>query len=252
MAVHVYCNRPSEGAVLLAKELGGMKLSRFDGMNFLRKGKRLTLAEGDFVVAWGAPLSEMDGVGVINGERKYFLKGAAAIMFLNSGVPTVRAYSSNPTGLGLDVWLPRLNNHVGGNDLLNPPTNADFWVAKEDLVEEYRIHSFAGRSIRAGVKVPREGFPNPHSWIRSFDGGWKINYDNFKSTKEMRALAHKAVKVLGLTFGAVDIGKRRDGKLIVLECNRAPGLEGNTIGAYASAIKRFVAEAIANPETEDD
>jgi glutathione synthase/RimK-type ligase-like ATP-grasp enzyme len=56
-----------------------------------------------------------------------------------------------------------------------------------------------------------------------------------------RNLAKKAVESLGLTFGAVDIGRKADNSLIVLEVNRAPGLEGNTINAYANAIVRYLA-----------
>jgi len=133
-------------------------------------------------------------------------------------------------------WLPRASSHVGGDDLLHPPATPDFWSRRENLTEEYRIHSFLGKSIRAGRKMPREGFQNPHDWIRSFDAGWRINYDDFKSTKEMRAIAAKAVGALELQFGAVDIGRKADGGLIVLEVNRAPGLEGGTVAAYTRAI----------------
>lgn len=154
----------------------------------------------------------------------------------------------------LDGWMPRSNSHVGGNDLLNPPAVPDYWVKKEELVREYRVHSFDGRSIRAGVKVPREGYGTPggtdnptapnycHSWIRSWDAGWRIRYDGNTIRQAHRDLAHQAVAAIGLTFGAVDLGERQDGSLIVLEVNRAPGLEGGTIVAYANAIKRWMEE----------
>lgn len=136
-------------------------------------------------------------------------------------------------------WLPREFSHVGGADLLQPPAQADYWSKKENIVEEVRIHSFNGKSIRAGIKKPRAG-AQPHAWIRSYDGGWSIAYDGFESTKVQRELAHAAVKALKLDFGAVDLGKRADGKWIVLEVNRAPGLEGGTTTAYANAIKAWM------------
>lgn len=145
------------------------------------------------------------------------------------------------------TWLPRMNNHTGGLDLLTPPPTPDFWVKKENITQEYRIHAFAGRSIRAGQKAVREGFrlgtvPGAgghvaNSWVRSFDGGWRIVYDNFESSRSMRDLANAAVTALGLQFGAVDIGQKADGSLIVLEVNRAPGLEGGTVTSYATAIR---------------
>jgi len=137
-------------------------------------------------------------------------------------------------------WVGRRFNHVGGNDLLRPAADPEYFVKKENIVEEYRVHSFLGKSIRAGVKKHREGFAHPNPWIRSYDGGWRIVYDGFKSKESMRGLAAKAVEALGLDFGAVDIGKKADGTLIVLEVNRAPGLEGGTTEAYAKAIEGWL------------
>ncbi len=138
------------------------------------------------------------------------------------------------------TWLARNNNHVGGNDLLEGRANADYYSKKEEIVEEYRVHLFNGKSIRAGKKIQQRTRPDgrtaPHQWIRSFDAGWNIVYDGFASTKEMRAIAKKAVEALGLHFAAVDIAKKADGSLIVLEVNRAPGCEGGTVTAYAKKI----------------
>ncbi len=144
-------------------------------------------------------------------------------------------------------WLARMNDHVGGADLLNTPQRPDYFSRFEDIAEEYRVHSFDGRSIRAGRKIHRLEFVNnpnniPHPWIRSYDGGWSISYDNFESTPSMRELARSATEALGLDFGAVDIGRKADGSLLVLEVNRAPGLDGNTITAYADAVQRWISE----------
>lgn len=144
------------------------------------------------------------------------------------------------------TWLPRDLHHVGGNDLLNPDAaTVGYYVKKEEFVKEYRIHSFNGKSIRAGIKDLRDGFTfdgmqKASKWIRSWDGGWRIKYDGVSSRQKHRDLAHAAVKALGLTFGAVDIGERADGSLCVLEVNRAPGLEGGTIDKYAEAINEWI------------
>jgi hypothetical protein len=146
-------------------------------------------------------------------------------------------------------WLARRNNHVGGNDLLAnlQPNAAEYFSRKEEFVEEFRIHSFVGKSIRAGKKVPRDdGFPGtPHTWIRSWDGGWRIVYTDITGTRGLRDLAHAAVKALGLDFGAVDIGQKANGELVVLEVNRAPGLSDGTAAKYSEAILRYVANTTA-------
>lgn len=146
-------------------------------------------------------------------------------------------------GANQDQWIGRRFHHVGGKDLLGLNKNpAQYYVRKEDIVEEYRVHCFLGKSIRAGKKVERPEIPanRRHAWVRSWDGGWKMDYNGFKSNKAMRALAANAVAALNLDFGAVDIGKTRGGKLIVLEVNRAPGIEGNTVVAYKEAIQRWM------------
>jgi hypothetical protein len=150
------------------------------------------------------------------------------------------------------TWLARRNTHVGGNDLLAEITEGDFYSQKEDIIEEYRLHMFGKKSLRAGKKVQRAARPDgspAHDWIRSFDAGWIIQYDGFRSTREMRTLAAAALKALGLDFAAVDLGRKRDGSLIVLEVNRAPGVEGNTINAYARKVISWAAGR--NDEGED-
>lgn len=151
-----------------------------------------------------------------------------------------------PPAQPAERWIGRMNDHVGGDDLLNAPARPEFYSRFEDIAEEYRIHSFDGRSIRAGRKIqrtPEMGYTGPvHPWIRSFDGGWSISYDNFESSASMRELARAACEALHLDFGAVDIGRKANGDLIVLEVNRAPGLEGNTVTHYAEAIRRWISE----------
>jgi hypothetical protein len=268
--IYIFRSVASEGAKALAAELGGRKVKRFP-----------TIGANDKVICWG---EQARGVGILNGapiQNKF----ADALTLKAKGVPTVEVSRTkpkeqevNPTTTILAhrdadrtavaqyieqlqtwlknnpvvtaaTWLGRRSNHVGGHDLLTPPATPDFWSRKEDIVEEYRIHCFKGRSIRAGKKIVREGLTNTgapyvaHPWIRSLDGGWRICYDDFKSRKEMRDLAARAVEALSLDFGAVDLGKKRDGSLIVLEVNRAPGLEGGTITAYANAIKGWMGGA---------
>ena len=50
----------------------------------------------------------------------------------------------------------------------------------------------------------------------------------------------RSVNLLGLDFGAVDIGHRlQDNKFFVFEINTAPGIEGSTLDKYAKAIYNY-------------
>ncbi len=224
--VYIYRRKPSEGAVALAAMLGGMKIRRLSG-------RRFTLA--DHIICWGEEGGPHRGeVNWVNGgslRSKY----RDALTLLGAGVPTIEV-STTP----IEGWLGRKFHHVGGSDLLNPPERPDFYVKREALTKEYRVHSFDSKSIRAGQKVPAAGLEAPHEWIRSYDGRWRIAYHGRGIRQRHRDLAHQAVQALGLTFGAVDIGERADRSLLVLEVNRAPGLEGKTIAAYAAAIQRLI------------
>lgn len=260
--LYVYCPRKSESAMNLAEALNASRLRNFDGLDFWARGKKKKLDEGDAVVCWGNPLPEVDGVRVLNGEdpgtkqeaiRTLRAAGVATVQFL-----TPDAWSQTLSPNDQKRYIGRMFDHVGGNDLLNPPVSPDYYVYKDLYSHEYRIHSFAGKSIRAGVKTVRDGFTLcatvedwkrgvqegrnvAHPWIRSFDGGWRINYDGFTATKEMRTLAHNAVRALGLTFGAVDIAVRASsGEFTVLEVNRAPGIEGNSLVKYVEAVNRWL------------
>jgi hypothetical protein len=252
--LYIYCPRKSEGAQELAKALDARRLRKFDGIDFWDKKRRVQLKDGDQVICWGSALPELEGIKVLNGLDKPVSKINELSTLSKAGVPTIEFYAVVPQHLRNNkMLLPRVDQHQSGRDLVVRPRFPDFYTLKETFVTEYRIHSFAGKSIRAGIKVVRDGFtlaqtveewtPNgnlAHPWIRSYDTGWRVRYDEFKSNAKLRKLAHMAVKALHLTFAAVDIAEKSDGTLRVLECNRAPGVEGNSVQSYVRAIRKWM------------
>lgn len=245
--VYVYCPWKSNGAFDLVRALGAHRLRKFDGIDFWDKRTRYVLKDGDVIVCWGMSVPEFDGVRVLNGLDQPLTVVKKWETLMQRGVPTVQAV---PGGKASGLLIPRLQRQL---DL----TNAQLSVIRDNFPTEYRIHSFDGRSIQAGVKIPRDGFtvcpesdwvPDAnlaHPWIRSFVGGWRVNYD-FKSTADLRRLAHRAVATLGLTFGAVDIGMRADKVLRVLDVDQAPRLEGWTIASYTRAVNRWIKKGEQN------
>jgi hypothetical protein len=223
--IYIYRRPGSTGAVALARAIGGIRT----------KGFTNRVSADDVVVCWG----ERDpGVGgkVLNGAPLR-TKVWDAERLAQKGVDTITVSRTRPTS---GDWLGRTAYHQVGNDLMTPTTHPDFWSKREDIVEEYRVHSFLGKSLRAGIKKMSRT-ATIHPWIRSYDGGWRICYEGFSSTPAMRKLAKDACEALNLDFAAIDIAKRRDGSLFVLEANRAPGIEGSTIPVYVKAINEWSA-----------
>lgn len=231
--IYIYTPSASTGARDLAKairEMGG-------------QGKRIKnlgvgLKKGDLVVCWGKGVPPLkDGVKVLN-QKVLGNKLAEHKALLKAGVPVPELSSKPKAG-----FIGRSSNHQGGKDLL-AGGGSSYWVEKIETTREFRIHVMGGLSIRAGMKVPRDGFPSPHPWIRSYDGGWRLSYGpaNHQYVKDsLREAAKAAVSTLGLDFGAVDVAFKKGGGVVVWEVNKAPGLEGGSLKKYAEKLIQLAA-----------
>lgn len=224
MTLFVYCPVGSTGAREVAREAGA------------RRVRSHRWRQGDVVVCWGAHVpSPPSGVRFLN-NRPGMSKQSELRALQVGGVRIPEFHLSRPP---MGEWLARAANHQGGKDLLAGRQTGDFYVEKLPFTKEFRVHVWKGKSIRLGMKVPRQGVAQ-HPWIRSYDGGWKLSYgaDAQQSVpKGVRDAAKKAVEVLGLDFGAVDVGVTAAGKSYVLEVNRRPGLEGQTTAVYGRQLR---------------
>lgn len=109
---------------------------------------------------------------------------------------------------------------------------------------EFRVHVFKGQVIdyiekKKKLDVNRDETFN--KYISSINCGWVFSRTNIRDIPEVRQLAIRAVTVLGLDFGAVDI-VYADGLAYVLEVNTAPGLSGLTLVKYANALRGFMGQ----------
>jgi glutathione synthase/RimK-type ligase-like ATP-grasp enzyme len=105
---------------------------------------------------------------------------------------------------------------------------------------EYRVHVFNGEAIDVQQKKKRLGVAGG-SGIRNHSNGWVFARVDIQPPAKLVEAAIKAVELLGLNFGAVDVGYReRDDKVFVFEVNTAPGIEGTTLDKYAAAFKSYL------------
>lgn len=154
--------------------------------------------------------------------------------------------------------------------------------------EEYRIHVFGDNALVSCIKKPQHNpeagwiackkeliakraqkngvavhnptldlvlkavfdkeISSPNYIIRSNTRGWCFAQKD-GCPNEVINQAKKAVKALGLYFGAVDAVVSDSGEVFVLEVNSGPGLEGTTLEAYVKEIKARVAAGVKKSGT---
>lgn len=229
----IYRSAPSASALALAAALRdvGVPAKR------ISNAPRLTIP-GDAFVGWGdyyqlgrpaKSLNWCPPAGKLSEMQTLDAAGVTTPRF--TSVPP-----ADPQG-----WLGRAFVHHSGNDLLTPPVRPGFWVQQETIVKEFRIHVWEGVSARVAMKVVSPDAADHHPWIRSHAAGWRLDYgEGARHVRQRhRDAAKSACAALHLDFGAVDIGELEDKRVIVLEVNRAPGLEGETINKYRDKIAEW-------------
>jgi hypothetical protein len=120
---------------------------------------------------------------------------------------------------------------------------APLYTRYKPKVDEYRVHVFT----RFGVvdvqqKRRRNGLEDGAGdrYIRSHDNGWVFCRDGVVAPPTLLAECERAVNILGLDFGAVDIGWHPTYGLSIYEINTAPGIEGQTLTNYVNTFRRFL------------
>ena len=117
--------------------------------------------------------------------------------------------------------------------------NAPLYTVATKHKHEYRVHVFRDKILDVQMKRKRNGAVCG-TGIRNDANGWVYTRAEIAPPEELLLSSIKAVNLLGLDFGAVDIGHRViDNKFFVFEINTAPGLEGTTLQNYAKAITNY-------------
>lgn len=106
---------------------------------------------------------------------------------------------------------------------------------------EFRVHVFKGRVIDVQQKKRRLDYTGPNTGIRNHSNGYIYARVDVDVPELLLSSSIQAVNLLGLDFGAVDVGYReRDSRVFVFEVNTAPGLVGTTLDKYANAFKEYL------------
>ncbi len=257
-----------ETAEVLATALNE-RISNFrPTINIKRIVRRRGIFKRDVLIRWGTTrdeevdtIFERKGALLLNRASSLSAnvdKLNSLIVFRNAGV-TVPNFWTEKREIPRFPVLGRNREHRGGKDVVVIQGSAiakfndyskiphkSFYTEFICSKDEFRIHVFDGQIIRVTKKVFRghDRFDTnieEKYVIRNDTYGWghsSIEIEDFyKKYPEAVKNAVRAVKSIGLTFGAVDLILRQsDNRPFVLEVNSCPRLNSVGIDVYIKAI----------------
>jgi glutathione synthase/RimK-type ligase-like ATP-grasp enzyme len=117
--------------------------------------------------------------------------------------------------------------------------NAPLYTKYVKKRDEYRVFVVGGEAVRVTQKRGRTGTESDFR-IRSANNGWVFCQENVDCPPAVRLAGVQAVQVLGLDFGAADVGFNEHYDMpCVYEVNTAFGMEGTTLQVVSDAIKEM-------------
>lgn len=244
----VYTPRASLGARTLARGLNCPRVR--DLAKLTRKPPEILINWGSSRVPWpGQILNRPEAIALAVSKRKSYavwnragLDGALE--------PVLRGRPHNPR----EQYLKRRDGLSGGRGItlwrgedLRPK---EFLVPLFAKTHEFRYHIAFGQVIDMTQKK-WDGVGERNGLVRSHDNGWVHAHKDIILTAEdnqrLGEAATKAVALLGLDFGAVDVMAKLNKKeprqvqeFRIAEVNSAPGLQNtSTVAAYVNAFTQY-------------
>jgi glutathione synthase/RimK-type ligase-like ATP-grasp enzyme len=234
--------------------LSAKKLAR--ALKVLRVGNYYNAKRSDTIVNWGSStpphfrwmeqdLNKPHAIALASNKLNTFLE------YRSKSFTHIPQWTTNPSeakhwlDLGLKTYCrTKLSSHSGNGIIIcndgDTLVSAPLYTLHSKHKDEYRVHIFKGEVLDVQKKKKRNGFIRTSSGIRNHSNGWVYARSNVAIPDMLSTIAIQAVNLLGLDFGAVDIGHRLiDNKFFVFEVNTAPGLEGSTLDKYSKAIYNY-------------
>jgi len=224
-------------------------------LNVLRVSSSYNARRNDVIVNWGSStpphfrwmeqdLNKPHAIALASNKLNTFLE------YRNKSFTHVPQWTTNPSeaqqwlDLGLKTYCRKLLSSHSGNGIVicndgDRLVSAPLYTLHTKHKHEYRVHVFRDQILDVQMKRKRNGSLGG-SGIRNHSNGWVYARAEIVPPEELLSSSIDAVKLLGLDFGAVDIGHRLiDNKFFVFEINTAPGLEGTTLDKYSKAIYNY-------------
>jgi glutathione synthase/RimK-type ligase-like ATP-grasp enzyme len=243
MRVRVKTHGPSRSGRALAAELGALRL---------RTPTRFRPRSSDVIINWGDTQQILADCKIVNypgcvAKAVDKLQAYQIMAMNNVPCPDFTAYRSVANEWleqGATVVCRSLTRGSGGRGVTIHSEGAlpraplyTLYVKKRD---EYRVFVVNGRVIRITQKRRRRSVENStvDYRVRNAGNGWVYCQEDCDPPESVGQAGAMAVSVLGLDFGAVDIGYNAHyNEPCVYEVNTAFGLEGTTLTTFAQALR---------------
>lgn len=252
----LWCPRPTQGGINLIRALGGKRIKP--------EGNRFKPRPWKIPINWGS--TAFDFVGNCLNHPEHVQTCIDKLLFFETVSATCHQYIPRHTENKetAEKWVQRgdtvvcrtiVNGHSGQGIVIaapkgkHPVVDAPLYTLYIPKDEEYRIHCIRHEEndgnkavvFYSQKKVKRANFQGKHNrFVRCFDNGYTYQHDGIELPRCVTEAAREVFNATGLDFGAVDIiFCKRENKAYVLEINTAPGLEGKSVEAYATAFQKY-------------
>lgn len=106
-------------------------------------------------------------------------------------------------------------------------------------VNEFRVH-VGNHQIFDVQQKKKAADTDVDKYIRNHENGWVFCREDIEIPDSVKLASLEVVELLGLDFGAVDVGWHPECGVCVYEVNTAPGLVGTTLETYSGFFKSYL------------
>ena len=250
----------SMGAKALATALGCLRIKR--------KGSKFRGSPDKAVINWGCSalpdevrkcrvINHPEAVKLASNKLRFFRKLDG--LGLTPEYTTSKEKAIEWTRSGRKVCCRTLVSSKEGKGLVlasapEEVVEAPLYTLYHRKQHEYRVQVVGDAAVAVRRKARKKSVPDHAvNWqVRSYANGFifaRAGVPEGAERSELERVAVAAVRALGLDFGGVDIMWSTEvNRPLVIEVNTAPGIEGGTVPALASALAMHCNEPLGNLE----
>lgn len=233
------------------------------GVHLVYRDRAYRAQPGDFIIGWGNSKEPNWADSVIRNRNPVVNhwtaianavdKRVSLTILRDAGVScipfTTSKYTAETWWIGGHTIVCRteLRGMKGAGIVITTPKQqlptAPLYTQFQSGCDEFRVHVAFGKVINFQQKKRKNGV-KVDQYVRSEENGWVFCRKGVTLPDVVGKEAIKAVKALGLDFGACDVlYYLPTNKPMILEVNTSPGLDfGYGIEAYTEAFQRSISQ----------